>query len=242
MELVDIARVLWRRRIVVAIGLLVALAVGGLAADGRLAVPGASPAPKPRSASVRVLIDTATSQLVTPDPRSADTVVARSVLVADLMASDPARADIARRAGIKPDELAVMGPGVTVPTIPTKLSERTATALEGAPEPYAVTLYAEGEVPIVAIDARAPGAQEAQELARAATATMASLTRPPKADMKRGFVAQPLGPPVLAKAKRASGPAAFAIAAFLATLGIWCGCVVLASGLMPAPRRSRVLA
>jgi hypothetical protein len=242
MELINIARLLWGRRIVVGIGLLVAVAVGALAANGQLPGSGGSAAPKARNASIRVLVDTATSQLVTPDPRSADTVAARAVLMADLMASDAAKAEIARRAQIKPAQLAVLAPGVTVPTIPTKLSERTATTLEGAPEPYAVTLYAEGEVPIVAIDARAPGAPEARALARAAAATMASLTAPPTPEMKRGFVAQALGPPVVAKAKSGSGPAVFAVAAFLATFGIWCGCVVLASGLTPGPRRSRVLA
>jgi hypothetical protein len=242
MELISIARLLWRRRIIVGVGLLVAVAVGALAADGQLPGSGGSPAPESRNAAVRVLVDTATSQLVTPDPRSADTVAARAVLIADLMASDAAKAEIARRVHIRPAQLAVLGPGVTVPTIPTKLSERTATTLEGAPEPYAVTLYAEGEVPIVAIEARAPGAPEARALARAAAATVASLTAPPKPEMKRGFVAQPLGPPVVARAESGSGPAAFAVAAFLATLAIWCGCVVLASGLTAGPRRSRALA
>jgi hypothetical protein len=242
MEIINIARLLWQRRIIVGVGLLLAVAVGALAADGQLPGPGGSAATKPRNASIRVLVDTATSQLVTPNPRSADTVAARAALIADLMASDAAKAEIARRARIRPAQLAVIGPGVTVPTIPTKLSERTATTVEGAPEPYGVTLYADGEVPIVAIDARAPGALEARALARAATATMASLTAPPKPEMRRGFVAQALGPPVLARAESGSGPAVFAIAAFLGTLAIWCGGVVLASGLTAGPRRSRVLA
>jgi hypothetical protein len=236
MELVSILRVLWGRPILLGIGALVAVAVGMLAANGALPGPGGAAGAKPRSASVRVLVDTASSQLVNPDPPAADTVAARAVLLAGLLASDEARAEIARRAGVMPDRLAVIGPSVTVPTVPTKLSERTTAAIEGAPEPYAVTLNADGALPIVAIDVRAPDAAAVRRLAHAATATLASLTAPPDRKTKRGFVAQALGRPLVAAAESGPGPAMFAIAAFLATFATWCGCIVLASGLTPAPR------
>jgi hypothetical protein len=243
MELVSILRLLWSRPILLGAGVLVALAVGMLAANGALPGPAQVAGDGPRTASVRVLVDTTSSQLVNADPPAADTVAARAVLLAGLMASDEARAKIARRVGVMPDRLAVIGPSVTVPTVPTKLSERTTTAIEAAPEPYAVTLNADGALPIVAIDVRAPDAAGVRRLAHAATTTLASLTAPPDrktkrgvVSTKRGFVTQALGRPLLAPPDSGPGPAVFAIAAFLVTFATWCGCIVLASGLTPGPR------
>jgi hypothetical protein len=241
MELVSMVRTLWRHRILLVTGVLLAAAVGFLAASGGLPVPGGSSGsqPVPRSASVRVLIDTASSQLVNPEPPAADTVVARAFLLAGLTASDRARADIARRVGVRPEQVAVIGPSVTVPVFPTKLSERATTAVEGAPEPYAVTLEANPEIPIVTIQVRAPGATKVRRLANATTAVLASLATPGDPEQKQGFTAEPLGRPRFAPVEGGLQPAVIALAAFLVTFAMWCGCVVLASGLTEAQRRSR---
>jgi hypothetical protein len=241
MELIAIMRLLWRRRILVGIGLLAAAGVGLMTSNGSLPVPGTSKdAPPPaRTASVRVLVDTDRSQLVAPAPPEADTVAARAVLLADVLAGDEARAAVARGAGLKPEQLAVIGPAATVPTLSTKLAERTATVVEAAPEPFAVTVNADGELPIVSIDARAPDAARAKRLASAAAKALAGLTRPGDPTVRLGFVSQPLSKPVLAPVESRPGPAMIALAACLATFGLLCGCIVLASGLMPAPRRAR---
>jgi hypothetical protein len=250
MELIAILRLLWRRRILVGIGVLAAVGAGLLTSNGTLPVPGASTdaPPAPRKASVRVLLDTDRSQLVAPAPPAADTVAARAVLLADVLAGNEARAAIARRAGLKPEQLAVIGPAATVPTLATKLAERTATVVESAPEPFRVTADADGELPIVSIAASAPGADVAKRLASAAAAELAALTRPGdapaggRAAIRLGFVAQPLSEPVLAPVESRPGPALIALAACVAAFALWCGLIVLASGLRPAPRRARARA
>jgi hypothetical protein len=241
MELIAIWRLLWRRRILVGIGLLAAAGVGLMTSNGSLPVPGAAGdgPPPARKASLRVLVDTDRSQLVAPAPPEADTVAARAVLLADVLAGDGAKAAIARKAGLKPEQIAVIGPAATVPTLSTTLAERTATVVEAAPEPFAVTANADGELPIVSIDARAPDAARAKRLASAAAAELAALTSPDDPAVRLGFVAQPLSRPVLAPVESRPGPAMIALAACLATFALWCGCIVLASGLMRAPRRAR---
>jgi hypothetical protein len=241
MELIAILRLLWRRRILVGIGLLAAVGVGVMIAGGSLPVPGAAAdaPPPPRKASVRVLVDTNRSQLVAPAPPEADTVAARAVLLADVLAGADAKAAVARRVGLKPERLAVIGPAATVPTLSTKLAERTATVVEAAPEPFAVTANADGELPIVSIYARAPDAARAKRLASAAAEELAELTSPDDPAVRLGFVAQPLSRPVLAPVESRPGPALVALAACVATFGLWCGFLVLASGLTPGPRRAR---
>ncbi len=241
MELIAILRLLWRRRILVGIGLLAAAGVGLMTSNGSLPVPGTSKdAPPPaRTASVRVLVDTNRSQLVAPAPPEADTVAARAVLLAGVLADDEARAAVARGAGVKIEQLAVIGPAATVPTLSTKLAERTATVVEAAPEPFAVTSNADGELPIVSIDARAPDAARAKRLASAAAEELAALTSPDDPSVRLGFVAQPLSRPVLAPVETHPGSAMIALAACIATFVLWCGCLVLASGLTPGPRRAR---
>ena len=60
MELVALLRILWRRRVYVALGLVLALAVGFAASRGETRQLGI--------ASTRVVIDTVDSQLVDAEP------------------------------------------------------------------------------------------------------------------------------------------------------------------------------
>ena len=112
MELVAILRLLSRRPILVAVGAVMAIAVGVLAAGG--------PTKKSGAASARVVVDTAKSQLIYQAPTGADTLPWRSVLLADLAGSRPLTDRIANEVGIRRKELVVVHPELAAPVTPPR--------------------------------------------------------------------------------------------------------------------------
>ncbi len=109
MGLAALPQVLWRRRIAVAVGALLAIAVT-VAGIHR----GAG-APPTASSLTLVLIDTPKSLVADAKARGADTIYTRAQLLAGLIADDDAKAVIARRAGLQPSQLAIAGPGAAAP-------------------------------------------------------------------------------------------------------------------------------
>ena len=120
MEILRVVRLLWRRRVALALGLLSAAAltlVGGRTEPTSSGV-----------ASTRVVLDTPKSQLVDSAPAGATSLGWRASLLAHLVASDGAQRQVAVRLGVPVDQLAVVDPLLAVPAVPASLPKNVADA------------------------------------------------------------------------------------------------------------------
>lgn len=247
MELIGIFSLLWARRLVMGLGLVVAVAAGLLAL--RVTSPG--PGAPTWVASTGVLIDTADSQLVNVDPPGVDVLPTRAYLLADLMASNPLEAQVAREAGIPASQLEVLGPSSRAgPPVLTPLETETAKFADLAHGRYVLNLYADGESSLISIDAQAPDAARATTLAGAAISVLKSSLSPsqsspapsqssPAAKSAAGRQATPaqsyvvttLGPTRATQAIGPSGRRLVAAIGSLVVFALWCAGIVLFSGL-----------
>jgi hypothetical protein len=160
-ELVAILRLLSRRPILVAIGAVLAIAVGVLAAGGKTERSG--------TASARVVLDTARSQLIHQAPRGSETLAWRAVLLAELAGSKALTDEIAGEAGIRPNELVVVYPELADPYLPAILPTRAAEVARVTSEKYILTVRFDEMLPIISLEAEAPNRGTAVRLVTAAT-------------------------------------------------------------------------
>ena len=164
MELVAFLRVLWRRRILVGVGAILAVAVG-------FAV-GGSPVPPSGLAKADVIVDTPQSALAAAAPRGFDTFYWRATLLAMLLGTDPARQQIARVTGVPEDQIAVTDLELTAPTVPAALPVAAVQAATTTAEPYVLTVSTNDVLPVVSIQAAAPDRAGAARLAAAAVSAL----------------------------------------------------------------------
>jgi hypothetical protein len=161
MQLVNILRALWRLRLVVVL-------MGVLSLIAGLSVAFKLPSLETRRyevgvATAKVLVDTPKSQVVEVAPKGSETLGVRANLLANLMVDGALKAEIAKRAGIATDDLegivaSQADPGsVVAPRDPRGPSLTTR-----------VTASADGDLPFIEIEARAPDAAGASKLAGAA--------------------------------------------------------------------------
>lgn len=165
MEFVTILRELWQRRTYVALVALLALLVGAAVAfrlpslESRTYAVGV--------ADARVLVDTPRSQVLEVAPKGSDTLAVRANLIANLMAEGVVKDAIAKRAGLKPDDLQ----GVAQTTTSSG-SGAAATPKSFGAEDHVLTtrviMTVEGDqLPIIDIETQAPTTAEAAKLANA---------------------------------------------------------------------------
>ena len=231
MELLNLARLLWARRWLVALGIPLAIAAGLFAAR---AVSGA--AEGSAVASSQVVFDTSDSQLVNAAPRQVDTLTIRARLVADSMASDDARALVAREAGIRPSELAILGTWVgTDPPVESPLVGRAAAISDAPPVPYVLKLVADEEAPLIRIGATAPDAEQARRLSDAVLTGLSESVSSLDGGNAGGFVVDRAGNPQVTVVPAASRAVPAAVAATIMVFALWCGLVLVAG------RASRLL-
>ena len=185
METGALLHILWRRRILVVIGavlaILVALEVGGK--------PGAGAA----RAKVDVLLDTHASQLVDARPARVASLSWRAHLLSQLLGTQSAQGQIAARAGISSDELAVIDSELAVPTIPASLPRVAAEAAADPPEPYVLTVESDAMAPLVSLRARGPDRDAAARLANAAVVTLETSCGPRRPRRRRHLRRRPGG-------------------------------------------------
>ena len=206
MELLSVGELLRRRRILLAVGLVVAVALG--AAVAGVLPPRRAAATQPAGeALAQVVIDTRVPLVATTAPGADETIVQRSVLLADLMGSNAMTPLIAQRAGVQPDALAVLGPALPPVSefslVPDgQLPQDAAAAAQTAVHtPYVVRLQPNYTVPVVSIGATAPDVHDAVALAQATIATLKSATLPSNAIAKAPMSA----PTAHSVVKRAAG-------------------------------------
>lgn len=180
MELVAILRLLLRRPILVAIGAVAAIAAGVLAAGGPTTTSG--------TASARLVLDTAKSQLIHQAPLGGETLTWRTVVLADLAASMPVTDRIANEVGIKRSELVVVQPELTEPVLPTTLPTRAAKAAGVTSEEYVLTVSFDVLLPIISLEAEAPDRGAAVALVEAAAGALKDTGTPaPVAPVTQGL-------------------------------------------------------
>jgi hypothetical protein len=242
MELVEVTRLLWGRRIIVGIGLVLAVVVGLLAGRGS-----AHAAPSTGLGTVQLLFDTSDSQLAEAAPLGADTLPMRAALLADTLATDTGRAAVARAVGVPMQQLAILGPSTrALPPVETPLVTQSAVAAV-AKQPYVVDVFADEVTPIISIEAHAPDAERARSLAGAAAAGLRSLSVADDPSQSHGFVLDTVTP---LRAKALAGPgrhrSMMMVAGAIATFALWCCGVVLLAAVSrrrrvrPRPRAARV--
>ena len=223
MELLAVLHVLWRRRLLVALGALAAIAIGVLVTRGEPSRTGI--------ATTRVILDTPDSLIVRADPPGAETLEWRSVLLVDLMATPAAVEQVAREVGVPADQVAVVIPALTVPERPLPLAERALETAATRSEPYQLSVHTDSADPIISIDASAPTRAGAARLAGAAIRALRSLATasPPSPEVQELQIEQvrPIASHVkVTPTRRIPGPAI----AFL-LFAAWCSALAVAASL-----------
>jgi hypothetical protein len=229
MELVTVLRLLWRRRVLVGLGVVAAICVGFMVGNGTPRLVGV--------ASTRVVVDTPRSQAVEPSPRGASTLAQRTALLADLASTDSVRRRIASGARVPADQLLVVDDRLTTPAVLTALPEAAARAAAADHRRYELTLHADETLPIITIDARTPDRRSAVRLAAVAANTLKVVAAPGDAPATRGSVVNVFSP--ISAREVVQGPRRlFALIAFVVTLVLWCTCIAVAPGIARAGRRA----
>lgn len=236
MELLIILALLSRRRVLVAAGLVLSVALGAYV-GGLAPAHGGTRGSTGSQALAQILVDTPVPLAATSDNTliGADTIIKRAILLADEIGSDAVGAAIAQQSGLKPDQLAVLTPLFDPVSLSTYLPDgqlpvRAAQAArKGVHQPYVVTLVAHYGVPILSIAAASPDDAHTGALV---TATIAALR-----SHGTGVRIKQLGP--IQTASVPAGPGAHhargAAVGFVAFF-IWCVGIVVASGLLAALR------
>lgn len=164
MQTVTVLRQLWRLRLMVVVVGLVAV---GVAVNVAYDVSPSKLESRKYSVGVatsKILVDTPDSQVVEVAPEGSDSTGVRANLFANLMVDGEIKDVIAKEAGLRPDQLQ----GVSTTT-----ADPAAAAAPHDPHGYLLTTDVlssqDGErLPIIEIEAQAPNAARATELATAA--------------------------------------------------------------------------
>jgi hypothetical protein len=164
---VTILRELWRRRIAVGLIALQAIVLGMLLAY-KPALPPVSRSYTVGTATAHILVDTPDSQVVEVAPKGSETLGQRAGLLSNLMAEGEVEGAIARRAGLRSDELlTVADSGIDPQSVSPKQKKGPKINLLTT---SVLTNDAGEELPIIEVTAQAPDAQKAARLANAAVA------------------------------------------------------------------------
>ena len=194
-------------------------------------------------ASARFLLDTSSSQLVDLDQSNPvdldgsvpDGLAIRVGILADELSSDNWVAALARKAGIRADQIDLTTSD-TGATHTTPLARRLLEVNAAATRPYVVRITTDGADPFVNVFTVAPTTTDAKQLADATVATYESLVG--SDGTFKTFVVQPLGATRAGQIPQSSGRAKVAALALFA-LCAWLVTIVFAGGLVSALIRSR---
>jgi hypothetical protein len=235
MELLPILRRLSRRRSLLALGVLCAIAI-------LVGLGGTKPATRSEAVAwTSVSLDTPKSQLVDVAPVGADTLPWRASLLSHLMASSSSTSQLARQLGVSADQVTVTDSAFGVPLLETAPALAAIKAATSTATPYVVTPFlTNSSLPVISIEAVGPDRAGAVRLAHAAVAVLRAQASPggrfkslirTNANTPRlqPFVADQVSP-VRDTVLRASKPPIKAIGAAFFVFMLWCiGVVALPS-------------
>jgi hypothetical protein len=240
MELVAVLRALWRFRLLVVVGCVVAGGLGYMATKGATTYQGV--------ASTRVMLDTPTSQTLEANSLFGPSLDWRTGLVGDLMGTDATRDRVAREMGIPANQLVIHAPYMAVAPVAAQLPRHALKVGSAVSEPYELAIQAVNLLPIITIDARAPTRTQAAKLAmRGAEAVKVKADEPTVQGGK--FVVERISP--IRTRKIVNGPRKAMVAAVtVSVFTLWCAAITLIAGLLdrrradghhaPAPRAQPV--
>ncbi|MGH2942942.1 MAG: hypothetical protein ACRDLN_09265 [Solirubrobacteraceae bacterium] len=234
MEFINILRVLWRRRLLVALGAAGAILIGlALAFQVSFVPPGITSrhAAVPSVASARVLIDAPGQRAIDLGSELAATIALRAVLLADLLMTDEMHAAIARDAGMKPRQIAVLGPSAGPPPLPITTAVLSADAARVQRERYVLELLADGQDPIVSIRATGLNPVGGARLVDAAAKGLQDVLASGRRVDGRSLRTQRLGPVTVRKVAVESRRPLALVAATIA-FAFWCVAIVVLPALL----------
>jgi hypothetical protein len=236
-ESVSILRALTRRPLLLALGALLALAVGLL---GAYRVSSAPPFLESKMTSVgyasqRVLVDTPESLIADARAKGATSIVIRATVLADQLSSDDVHAAIARRLRVKPDEIGSISSTTAIPETESPLAKQVLEVTKPT-QPYVVSVGLEGGQPILAIQAAAPDPRRAAQLMSATTTALAAAGR--DAVPARGPVRVVRLGGADVGVKQAGGGKKKAAIGAAAVFVLWCVALVAADGVARRRRMS----
>jgi len=239
MELLSALRLLARRRLIVAVGVLLAIAAG--AAGAGVVAVGPVGGPPTRSA-----IATAEIQIDSPRPLAADlraasgTIEDQAIMLAERLAAEDTRAIVAQEAGVPLEDLAVVSSRTA---IVGRHSAVARTAVDAASTPrsrYRLTVSSTTDAPIVSLLAAAPDEATAARVAEAAAPAIESVIAEAPETVRKRLIVRPLAPPkTKALVSGDRKPLLGAIAGLLTFVG-WCWFAIVAGGLIRALRGDAV--
>lgn len=249
MELAHALARLWKAKLGVAVGLLLA-GTAGLATAYDIRISPLSVTPKPLSSA------SATTQFVIDAPRSVVTHLAtptyeldrRAQLYALALASAPLRARIGRATGVPASGITMLGTPagpqlVGVTREPT--AEERANDLRQEGNTRAVTFAPEFQEPIVDVATQGPTPAEAVRLAAAATAAargyVEDLQRRTGVRPSNRLIVRPSGPPIVARRTSLSNVVLDVVIGTLAFIA-WCILLLMTLRVRDRARASRVAA
>jgi hypothetical protein len=216
-------RTLWRRKRLLGLGALLALAMTLKLITGA-GGPGAV-------ATTNVLVDTPGHQLVDSSSAGVESLGWRAVVLSELLGTEPAKERIADEAQIPARGLSVVAPELDLPTIDASLPAAASKAAASSLAPYVLTTSADGITPLIEIRAEAPDVDHATRLAAAAVSELETGSALGTQPQSPRFVTDRVAS---IKARAVSGDPEFMRAlAFGATLFcLWCvGIIVVPAGL-----------
>jgi capsular polysaccharide biosynthesis protein len=229
---VSALRELWKRKVLVAISVVIALAFAILAV---YQVGGSGISKKGTTeahGSTQILIDSARSPIA-GSKRDISGLISRAGVFARLMAGGDVVAQIAEDAGVDPESIQITGPA------PLPGEAPGATEAEEA-LPYGLTFTEEPELPIVSVVTRAPTVKEAAALAEASPEALRGVIKSVQEQQatpaKEKVEVRVLGPPQAQLSN--SGPGnKMAVAIFFFVLALGIGLILGVPRLIAAWRR-----
>ena len=229
MELVAVLRALWRFRLMVVVGFVIAVGLGFLTLRGATTYQG--------TASTRVMLDTPLSQTLEANSTFGPSLEWRAGLLGDLMSEDATRVRVAREMGIPAASLVIRAPYMSIPPVAAQLPRSALDAGSVVTEPYELAIQAVARLPIIAIDARAPTREKAAKLAGyAAQAVKAKADEPTTPGGK--FVVEDISP-IRTRGIETGPRKAIALAVTLLIFATWCAAITLIAGLRDRRRSPR---
>jgi hypothetical protein len=222
MELLPILSILWRRRWLVVIGFVAALAAAYfLQSKPTLGVG---------TAAAQVMLDTPRSDLASSEFDDTTNLATRAALVAHSMLTEDVRDRLARSLGVKSDRVAIVDTSYRNPTIQTTLPLAASEAAMAAPEPYLLQTRFDGQTAIISLEARGPDPASAARLADAAVDEITTHVPTGDGPEYKPFTIERIMDTRVRQLAFAQGRM-MAVVAAGTLFGIWCVCLVLGTRL-----------
>lgn len=228
MEVAAALRILWGRRLRLALGAVVAVVLGVML--------GRSPVPASGLAQTRVVLETPRSQLVSADPKGSETLYWRATLLGMQLGTGAARHRMAAQLHIAPNDLGFTDIELTAPS--TVASLPTAAVTAAAPtQPFVLAVRTDDVLPMINIAATAPDRAGAAKLAQAAVSSLQSNDSSTTTKQWQGLSIEQVSPIVAREVPGGSGRTKMAVMVMV-VFSLWCVGLLIGPGIAGLRRKT----